>query len=97
MPLTVGKMFEITISDSGLVYDIPVRVTARERIKSIFGKVWCYRVEPLLFGKDRLIEQKGSMVIWYMDDARRLPVRSRIDTEYGKVEVKPKTATPVAP
>lgn len=97
MPLSVGKMFEVTISDSGLVYVIPVSVTARERIKSIYGKVWCYRVEPLIFGKGRLIEQKGNMIIWYMDDARRLPVRSRIDTEYGKVEVKLKTATPAAP
>jgi len=94
MPLSIGKKFEIPISDSGLVYRIPVHVTAREQVKTVLGKVWCYRVEPLIFGHDRLIEQKGGMIIWYTDDARRLPVRGRINTEYGKIEVKLRSATP---
>lgn len=93
MPLEVGKSFELTISDTGLVYKIPVRVTKREQQKSIFGKVWCFRVEPEIFGKDRLIDQKGSMIIWITDDNRRLPVRAQINAEIGRVEVKLKVAT----
>ena len=49
----------LPVSDSGLVYKIPVVVTAREMQKTVLGKVWCFRVEPEIFGKDRLIEQKG--------------------------------------
>lgn len=94
MPLAVGKSFEVKVSDSGLVYSIPIYVTAREEQKTILGKVWCYRVEPLIFGHERLIEQKGSMIIWIMDDARRIPVRSRINTEYGRIEVKLKSVSP---
>lgn len=92
MPLEVGKNFELTVSDTGLVYKIPVRVTKREQQKTIFGKVWCFRVEPEIFGKDRLIDQKGSMIIWITDDNRRIPVRSQINAEIGRVEVKLKTA-----
>lgn len=92
MPLTVGKSFEITVSDSGLVYRVPVRVTARELQKTIFGKIWCFRVEPDIFGPGGLIERDGRMSIWLTDDARRLPVRSQINTEYGRVEVKLKKA-----
>ncbi len=93
MPLSVGKSFDISISDSGLVYEVPVRVTKRERQKTIFGKVWCWRIEPAVFGNGRLIEQKGSMIIWLMDDDRKIPVRSQINTTYGKVDVRLKSAT----
>jgi len=88
MPLAVGKTFELTISDSGLVYKIPVRVTARERQKSILGKDWCFRVEPEVFGRNRLIDRDGSMILWITDDARRIPVRSQISTDIGKIEIK---------
>lgn len=87
-PLEVGTTFNVPISDSGLVYDIPVRVVSRERMKTAVGKVWTLRVEPNVFGHDRLIEQKGSLVIWFTDDARHLPVRGRIETESFKVDVK---------
>lgn len=88
LPLAVGKTFEITVSDSGMVYTIPVKVTAREKQKTILGKVWCFRVEPEVFGEDRPIEQEGSMIIWITDDARRLPVRAQVNSSIGKVEVK---------
>ncbi len=93
LPMTVGKSFEITISDSGLVYTIPVRVTAREQQKSILGKQWCFRVEPLIFGNGRMIEQKGSMIIWFTDDDQRVPVRSQINTTYGKIDIRLKTSS----
>lgn len=95
LPLAVGKNFEISVSDSGLVYKIPVRVTARELQKSILGKVWCFRVEPEVFGTFRLIEKEGSLIIWITDDDRRLPVRAQINTDIGRVEVKLKSATGV--
>lgn len=88
LPLAVGKTFDINVSDSGLVYKIPVRVAAREQQKTILGKVWCFRLEPELFGANRLIEQKGSMILWITDDTRRLPVRSQINVNIGRFEVK---------
>jgi hypothetical protein len=93
MPLTVGQTVDVIVSDSGLMYTVPVKIAAREQQKSIFGKVWCFRLEPDIFGPGRLIERKGSMTIWMTDDDRRLPVRSQINTEYGRVEVKLKTAS----
>ena len=88
LPLAVGKSFNLSVSDSGLVYKIPVRVAAREQLKTILGKVWCFRVEPELFGENRLIEQRGSMIVWITDDVRRLPVRSQINLSLGRFEVK---------
>ncbi len=88
LPLAVGKIFELSVSDSGLVYKIPVRVTAREIQRTTAGKIWCFRVEPELFGVNRIIEQKGNMILWITDDSRRLPVRSQINLNIGRFEVK---------
>jgi len=88
LPLTVGQNFVINISDSGLVYEVPVRVTARETQNTILGKVPCLRVEPQVFGTGRMIESKGSMIIWITDDKRRIPVRSQLNTNLGRVEVR---------
>jgi hypothetical protein len=89
LPLVVGKTFEVIVSDSGLVYKIPVRVTARERQKSILGKIWCYRVEPEVFGANRIVDEKdGKMILWITDDARRLPIRTQFSASLGRVEVK---------
>ncbi len=88
LPLKVGKSFVLNVSDSGVIYKVPVKVTAREKQKSILGKKWCFRVEPEVFGANRLIEQEGDMTIWITDDDQRIPVRSRINTNLGKIEVR---------
>jgi hypothetical protein len=87
-PLVVGETFEMTVSDSGLVYKIPVRVTKREERKSVLGEKWCFRVEPEIFGKNRLIDKDGDLVIWITDDDERIPVRANLNTDIGKVVVK---------
>lgn len=92
LPLSVGQSFDMAVSDSGLVYNIPVKVTARERQKTALGKIWCFRVEPAIFGPGRFIEQEGSMTIWITDDARRVPVRSVVKTSFGKLDIRLKSA-----
>lgn len=92
-PLAVGKNFDISVSDSGVIYRIPVKVVAREQLKTTLGKVWTLRVEPEVFGDKRLVAGEGKMIIWFTDDARRLPVRSQIQADVGKIEIKIKKAT----
>ncbi len=88
MKLEVGKSFDISVSDSGLVYNVPVKVTARERKKSVLGKKWCFRVEPQVFGENRMIERDGDMTIWITDDKSRIPIRANINTNIGKIVIK---------
>ncbi len=88
LPLAVGKTFELTVSDSGLIYKVPVRVTGRERLNTDIGRVWCFKVEPEVFGEGRMIEREGSMVIWITEDDRRIPVRSQVKASFGKLEIK---------
>jgi hypothetical protein len=88
-PLAVGKSFDIFIGDGGKVYTIPVRVVEKRKVRTILGRVDVLRVNPELFGPDRLIEkEKGEFSIWITDDARHIPVASRVKTDYGTFEIK---------
>ncbi len=91
-PLAPGDKFDVAVSDSGLVYSVPVNVTGRRVLDTALGKkTACLVVEPLMFGDGRLIEQKGKMVIFMTDDDRHIPVKAEVDSEYGKINIKLKT------
>jgi len=85
--LEPGRKFELNISDSGEVYNIPVKVGARKRMKTIVGRVQAVRVDIEIFGAERLVDRKGEMTLWITDDKRRLPVRARIDTDIGTLDI----------
>ena len=98
-PLQVGKTFEVFIGDGGRVYKIPVKVVERRRMKTILGRINVLRVNPELFGPERLIEdEKGEFTIWFTDDAQHIPVGGRVKTDYGTFDIKLKRIIkPAAP
>ncbi|HEY0079447.1 MAG TPA: DUF3108 domain-containing protein [Pyrinomonadaceae bacterium] len=86
--LTPGKTFELTVSDSGQVFRVPMKVVAeKKRMKSVVGRVAVVRVDVELFGQDRLVREDGRMSLWITDDARRLPIRARISSDMGTVDI----------
>lgn len=87
-PLAVGHTLQLTISDSGRVYKVPVRVLEQKRMKTAVGRVNALRVEPELFGPGGMMDRKGHISIWYTADNRRIPVKAVIKTEYGTFDVK---------
>jgi hypothetical protein len=88
-PLEVGKSFEIFVGDGGRVYRTPVKVVEKKRMKTILGRVDVLRVNPELFGPERLIDdEKGEFSIWITDDARHIPVGGRVKTDYGTFDIK---------
>jgi hypothetical protein len=87
-PLEVGRSFEVSISDSGRVYQVPVRVVEKKRLKTLLGQINCLRVDPGLFGAVGMIGTEGQLSIWLTDDDRRIPVSARIKTEYGTFNIK---------
>jgi hypothetical protein len=98
-PLAVGKQFSFSVrlSDSGVVYDVPVKVTARQQIKTVLGKFWTFRLEPEVFGDRRPLAGDGKMIVWVTDDARHLPVRAQIQANIGKIEIKLRGAKNLQP
>ena len=88
-PLAVGKSFEVFVGDGGRVYKIPVKVVEKRRMNTVLGRVNVLRVNPELFGPERLIDdEKGEFSIWITDDAHHIPVGGRVKTDYGTFDIK---------
>jgi Protein of unknown function (DUF3108) len=92
--LRTGESFELAVSDSGQTYRVPVRVRERKTLKTVVGRVPTLRVDIGLFGEGRLVgDRKGEMSVWITDDARRIPVRARLDADLGTLDIKLKKAS----
>jgi len=87
-PLHVGKSLELSVSDSGHVYRIPIRVVEKKRTKTILGRVNAIRLDVELFGPRGMIDGEGQFSIWFTEDARRIPVSARVKSEYGTFDIK---------
>lgn len=86
-PLEVGKTFEVTISDSGRVYRVPVKVIEKKRLKTVLGRVEVVRLDPDLYGPDGMIREPGQLSIWLTNDGKRIPVAAKLKTEYGTFDI----------
>lgn len=86
-PLEMGRSFEITLSDSGRVFQVPVRVVEKKRMKTVLGRVEVVRVDPQVYGPQGMIAGKGQFSIWLTNDSRRIPVSAKIKTEYGTIDI----------
>jgi hypothetical protein len=87
-PLTNGKTLDLALSDSGRIYRVPVRVVGTKRLDTPLGKKNAVELDVQIFGADRLVEGEGKMSLWFTDDARRIPLRARIQTEIGTLTIK---------
>ena len=88
-PLQVGKSLEIFVGDGGRVYQVPIRVVEKKRMKTVLGRVDVVRVDPDLFGPDRIVDkEKGQFSLWFTDDHRRIPVGGKLKLDYGTFEIK---------
>lgn len=86
-PLAIGKSLQLTISDSGRVYRVPVRVVEKKRMKTALGRVEALRVDAEIYGPNRMIDADGQFSIWLTNDSRRIPVSARVKTEYGTFDI----------
>lgn len=92
--LAPGQTFELTISDSGRIYRIPVNVRETGRMRTAtLGQVSTIRTEMEIFGDDRLVSGSGRMSVWFTTDARRIPVRARINHDFGTLNLTLKRIT----
>ncbi len=88
IPLTPGSTFNLAVSDSGRVYQIPGTVTnERKKMKSVLGKVSVVRLDIDLFGPGRPVEGKGKMSLWVTDDESRIPVKARLSHDMGQLDI----------
>ena len=82
-PMRVGEPIHVPVNDGSKTHDVIVEVQAREQIDTPLGKRFAFRVEPRVFGD--LYKKKGRMLIWFSDDAQRLPLRIKAELSVGNI------------
>ena len=92
-PLEIGKSLSIDNHTDKKNYPLEVRVLKRETIKTALGKVECMVIEPVL-RTPGLFENKGRLLIWVTNDARRIPVLMKSKIIIGSVNAVLKEYTP---
>ncbi|OGJ89645.1 MAG: hypothetical protein A2268_08650 [Candidatus Raymondbacteria bacterium RifOxyA12_full_50_37] len=70
----VKDSLDINCFDDKKNYPMRVKVVRKEKIKTLFGKIECRVVEPLLTSSG-IFMKKGRLLIWLTDDARKIPVK----------------------
>jgi len=74
---------------------LEVKVLGRERIETPAGKFDCVAIEPILRAGG-IFKNKGRLVIWLTDDARRMPVLMKSKVTIGSISVTLVEAKPGA-
>ena len=60
-PLQTGKTLELSVSDSGHIYRVPIRVVEKKRMKTVLGRVGVTRLDAGLFGLEGMIRREGAL------------------------------------
>jgi hypothetical protein len=92
-PMSVGDHIHVAVNDGSQTRDVIVEVQAREEVDTPIGRRFAFRVEPTVFGS--LYKRKGRMLIWFSDDAQRLPLRIKAIMSVGAITGTLKSVTEV--
>jgi len=82
-PMHVGDRIQVPVNDGSRTTLVTAEVQAREEIDTPLGRRFAFRVEPAVFGPGSVYQRKGRMLIWFSDDAQRLPLRIKAMLSVG--------------
>ena len=85
LPLQVGEPASMKTFANGRTYDVEIHVLRREKVEAYRGPVETLVVRPVMTFQE-ILRQKGEVLIWLTDDARRMPVRMRTAIKVGAIE-----------
>ncbi len=81
--LVIGQDFKLPLADAMRTVAVTMKVEAREEIKTPAGVFGAIRVQPT--ADAGVVKNRGTITIWYSDDARHLPVQIRAKLLWGTI------------
>jgi hypothetical protein len=84
--LPIGGSFSFDYHASKVTQKLEVKVLGRETVTTPAGTFSCVMIEPLLRAGG-IFRNKGRLVIWVTDDARRIPVLMKSKVMIGSISV----------
>ncbi len=82
-PLTVGQTMYFPLADSMRTVTVGMKVQGREEIKTPAGTFQTIKVQAT--GDEGVVKNRGSIWIWYTDDAKRTPVQIQARLFWGTI------------
>ncbi|MES2390875.1 MAG: DUF3108 domain-containing protein [Acidobacteriota bacterium] len=82
-PLTVGQTVYFPLADSMRTVTVGMKVESREEIKTPAGTFQTLKVQAT--ADEGVVKNRGSIWIWYTDDARHIPVQMQARLFWGTI------------
>ena len=82
-PLVVGAKFGFPLADAMRTVTVTMKVEAKEEIKTPAGTFQTIRVQPT--AEEGVVRNRGTIHIWYTDDARHMPVQIQAKLFWGTI------------
>ncbi len=82
-PLVVGQTVSFPLADSMRTVTVGMKVEAKEEIKTPAGTFQTVKVQAT--ADEGVVKNRGSIWIWYTDDARHLPVQVQARLFWGTI------------
>lgn len=79
--LQLGQDLHLPLADAMRTVAVTVKVEGREEVKTPAGTFQTIRVQPT--ADAGVVKNRGTITIWYTDDARHLPVQIRAKLFWG--------------
>jgi len=82
-PLTTGQTVDFPLADAMRTVSVGMKVESREEIKTPAGTFQTIKVQAT--ADEGIVKNRGSIWIWYTDDARHLPVQMQARLFWGTI------------
>lgn len=82
-PLVVGQMVSFPLADSMRTVTVGMKVEQKEEIKTPAGVFQTVKVQAT--ADEGVVKNRGSIWIWYTDDARHMPVQIQAKLFWGTI------------
>src|SRR4030042_2531366 len=83
--LNKGDAIEVITFFSDEIFPFKIRYSGKEEVKTKFGKVNCFRFDPVV-EPGRIFKSEDDMTIWISDDENFLPVLVKFDMLVGSIK-----------
>jgi len=86
LPLLPNSVYLFPLNDGGKTVDVKATVEGKEQVKTLAGTFNTIRVRTE--AESGPVKKRGSIWLWYSDDASRIPVQMRARAFWGTLNVK---------
>jgi hypothetical protein len=81
--LSIGDTIQLLMFFDKKLYDVNIRLSKKEKIKTEFGKIEALKFEPIIDNK--LFTDKNQMEIWFTNDMNYVPLKIQVDLPISKI------------